>query len=202
MEKFLEKLFDIKKIPTKLIFVLWLSSALILFIPEHTFAKLNLKDFLTDYGKFIGITFVISSAFLLVTLFTYLPRQFSKRKIRNEAKATILKEIGNLGFHERALLREFYINSKDTLQLPMDNDTVVGLQNKHILYQVSRTGFTYIHGAYFTYAITEFAKEHLTHEMIDLPKNPTEQDIERIRNDRPTWAKEKSRFEDRFNSRW
>lgn len=202
MEKFLEKLFDIKKIPTKLFFVLWLSSALILFVPDHTLAKLNLKDFLTDYGKFIGIIFIISSAFLLVTLFGYLSRQISRRKIKNKAKKTVLREIYNLGFHERALLREFYINSKDTLQLPIDNDTVVGLQNKHILYQVSRTGFTYVHGAYFTYAITEFAKEHLTLEMIDLPQNPTEQDIERIRNERPTWAKEKSRFEDRFNSRW
>jgi hypothetical protein len=181
---------------------LWLSSALILFVPEHTLAKLNLKEILTDYGKYIGIIFIISSAFLLVTLFSYLSRQISIRKLRNEARTTILKEIYNLGFHERALLREFYINSKDTLQLPMDNDTVVGLQNKHILYQVSGTGFTYVHGAYFTYAITEFAKENLTLEMIGLPQNPTEQDIERIRNERPTWAKEKSRFEDRFNSRW
>jgi hypothetical protein len=37
--------------------------------------------------------------------------------------------------------------------------------------------------------------------MIDLPQNPTGQDIEKIRNNRPTWAKEKSRLEDRFNSR-
>lgn len=202
MEKYLEKLFDLKKIPSKLIFVLWLSSTLILFVPEHTLAKLNLKGFLADYGKFIGITFIISSGFLLVTLFSYLSRQITRRKIRNNAKKIILKEINNLGFHERVLLREFNINCKDTLQLPMDNDTVVSLQNKHILYQVSSTGFTYVHGAYFTYAITEFAKEHLTHEMIDFPKNPTKQDIVRLMNDRPTWAKEKSEFENRSSYRW
>lgn len=202
MEKFLEKLFDLKKIPTKFIFVLWLSSALILFVPQTILSKLNLKEFLSEYGKFIGITFLISSAFLVVTIITYFSNKISRRKIINQTKSTILKEINQLGFHEKALLREFYINGKDALQLPFDNDTVVALVNKHILYQASSTGFTYLHGVYFTYAITEFAKENLTLEAIDLPSNPTEEDKNRILNERPVWAKEKSRIEDRFNSRW
>lgn len=202
MEKFLEKLFDLKKIPTKFIFVLWLSSALILFVPQTILSKLNLKEFLSEYGKFIGITFIISSAFLVVTIINYFSNKISRRKIINQTKSTILKEINQLGFHEKALLREFYINGKDALQLPFDNDTVVALVNKHILYQASSTGFTYLHGVYFTYAITEFAKENLTLEAIDLPSNPTEEDKDRILNERPVWAKEKSRIEDRFNSRW
>lgn len=202
MEKFFEKLFDLKKIPTKFIFVLWLSSALILFVPQTILSKLNLKEFLSEYGKFIGITFLISSAFLVVTIITYFSNKISRRKIINQTKSTILKEINQLGFHEKALLREFYINGKDALQLPFDNDTVVALVNKHILYQASSTGFTYLHGVYFTYAITEFAKENLTLEAIDLPSNPTEEDKNRILNERPVWAKEKSRIEDRFNSRW
>lgn len=202
MEKFLEKLFDLKKIPTKFIFVLWLSSALILFVPQPILSKLNLKEFLSEYGKFIGITFIISSAFLVVTIINYFSNKISRRKIINQTKSTILKEINQLGFHEKALLREFYINGKDALQLPFDNDTVVALVNKHILYQASSTGFTYLHGVYFTYAITEFAKENLTLEAIDLPSSPTEEDKNRILNERPVWAKEKSRIEDRFNSRW
>ncbi len=66
MEIFLLKLFDIKKIPAKLIFVIWLSASLILFVPEHFLTKLNLQDFLKDYGKYIGISFIISSGFLIV----------------------------------------------------------------------------------------------------------------------------------------
>jgi len=171
-----------------------LSSALILFVPERTLARLNLKEFLNDYGKFIGITFLISSAFLLVTLFSYLSRQVTIWRATNKTKRNILNEINNLGFHEKAVLREFSLNGKDILQLPLDNDTVVGLQNKRIIYQVSNTGFTYAYGVYFTYAITEFAKKNLTPEMIDLPTNPDEQEIERLKDERPTWAKDKSRF--------
>lgn len=202
MEKFFEKLFDIKKIPTKLIFVLWLSSSLILFVPDKLLAKLNIKGFLDDYGKYIGITFIISSAFLLVTSITFIARLIARRKLTKQIKKNILKDLQYLDVHEKALLREFSINGKHTLQLPMDNDTVVGLVNKHIIYQASNTGFTYLHGAYFPYSISEFALEKLTPQMIDLPENPTEEDKKRILNSRPTWARERSRIDDRLNSRW
>jgi len=49
MEKFLEKLFDINKIPTKLIIVILVSSGLILFVPEQFLIKLKLEGFLQDY---------------------------------------------------------------------------------------------------------------------------------------------------------
>lgn len=202
MEKFLEKLFDIKKIPTKLLFVIWLSSGLILFVPERFLTKLNLTDFLKDYGKYIGIAFLISSAFLVVTLVNYIGRRISRKRLTEKIKKSILKDIKYLDIHEKALLREFYINGKQTLQMPLDNDTVVGLVNKHIIYQASSTGFTYLHGVYFPYSMTELALDNLTPELLELPQNPTEEDKHRILSQRPNWAKEKSRIEDLFNSRW
>jgi Super-infection exclusion protein B len=202
MEKFLEKLFDIKKIPTKFLFVIWLSSGLILFVPKKFLTKLNLTDFLKDYGKYIGIAFLISSAFLLVTLINYISRLISRKRLTKKIRNSILEDIKYLDIHEKALLREFYINNKQTLQMPLDNETVVGLINKHIIYQASSTGFTYLHGVYFTYSMTEIALDNLTPELIDLPRNPTEEDKHRIISQRPNWAKEKSRMEDLFNSRW
>jgi hypothetical protein len=202
MEKFFEKLFDIKKIPTKLIFVIWLSSFFLLFVPHNFLTKLNINDFLKDFGNFIGITFLISSSFLLVTLISYITKTVTRRRIRNKIKQNIRRDIQYLDYHEKALLREFSINGKHALQLPMDNDTVVSLVNKHIIYQASNTGFTYLHGAYFTFSITEIALENLTNKLIDLPDNPTEDEKTRILNERPTWAKERSRIDSMFNSRW
>ncbi len=197
MEKLFEKLFDLKKIPTKLIFVIWICSCIILFAPEQTLVKLNLKDFLTDFGKYIGITFLVSTAFLIVSLVSYISGKIDRKKIKREIERDIIKELSRLGFHEKAVLREFYINNKDALQLPIDNDTVVGLQNKRIIYQVSSTGFTYLHGAYFTYSITEFAKANLTNEVLGFPENITEEDETRIMQERPEWAKDKHNFENR-----
>jgi len=201
MEKILEKLFDIKKIPTKFLFVIWLSSGLILFVPNNFLIKLNLSDFLKDYGKYIGIIFLISSTFLMVTLLYYIGSLINRYRMTKKIKDSILNDIKCLNINEKALLREFYINDKQTLQMPLDNDTVVGLVNKHIIYQASSTGFTYSHGAYFPYTMTEIAFKNLTPEMIDLPKKITEDAKRRISSQRPTWAIEKSRFENLFNSR-
>lgn len=202
MEKILEKLFDIKKIPTKFLFVIWLSSGFILFVPNNFLIKLNLSDFLKDYGKYIGIIFLISSTFLMVTLLYYIGSLINRYRMTKKIKDSILNDIKCLNINEKALLREFYINDKQTLQMPLDNDTVVGLVNKHIIYQASSTGFTYSHGAYFPYTMTEIAFKNLTPEMIDIPKKITEDAKRRISSQRPTWAIEKSRFENLFNSRW
>jgi|LauGreDrversion4_2_1035121.scaffolds.fasta_scaffold10435_1 hypothetical protein len=202
MEKILEKLFDIKKIPTKFLFVIWLSSGLILFVPNNFLIKLNLSDFLKDYGKYIGIIFLISSTFLMVTLLYYIGSLINRYRMTKKIKDSILNDIKCLNINEKALLREFYINDKQTLQMPLDNDTVVGLVNKHIIYQASSTGFTYSYGAYFPYTMTEIAFKNLTPEMIDIPKKITEDAKRRISSQRPTWAIEKSRFENLFNSRW
>lgn len=202
MEKFLEKLFDIKKIPTKLLFVIWLSAGLILFLPERFLTKLSLTDFIKDYSKYIGIAFLISSAFLLVTLINYIGKLIARERFTKKIKKSILKDIKYLDMHEKVLLREFYINGKQTLQMPLDNETVVGLVNKHIIYQASNTGFTYVHGVYFPYSMTDIALDNLTPELIDLPQDPSEEDKHQILSQRPNWAKEKSKIENLFNSRW
>lgn len=197
MEKIIEKLFDLKKIPTKLIFIIWICTGVILFVPKQVLLKLNLEDFIKDFGKFIGIIFLITSAFLLVSIISYIASKIQYKKTKLKIEKDILEEITKLGFHEIVLLREFYINQKDALQLPMDNDTVASLQNKRILYQVSGTGFTYLHGAYFTYSITEFAKKNINAEMLGLTNNLSEDEKKRIILERPKWAKEKQYFENR-----
>jgi hypothetical protein len=189
MENFLDKLFNLTKIPTQLVFVLWLSASLVLFVPERFLIRLNLNDFLEDYGKYLGIIFIICSAFLLVALINNIKNAIDRHRIITDAKHIILQSVICFNVHEKALLREFFIQNKDTLQLPFDNDTVVGLVNKHILYQASDIGFTYTYGPRFPYSITKFARKKLTNEMIDLPRNPTEEDKRMLIKNRPSWVK-------------
>lgn len=194
MEKIFEKLFDLKRIPAKFIFVIWFSACILLFVPENFLTKLNLKEFTAEYGKYLGISFIITSALICVSIFTSIGNAFAKRRRKNEIENSIENAVKNLDFHERALLREFYIHNKGTLQLPIDNDTVAGLSNKGIIYQASGIGFTYVYGAYWAFSITEFASKLITPELLGLPRNPTEADKRKIINERPQWAIEKDRF--------
>jgi len=202
MEKYIEKLFDFKQIPTKILAVIWLCSSFILFANKVLVTKLNLQEFLKEYGKYIGISFVISSAFLLVATFVSISSKIRHRNFVKEIGKQIVADLQVLDFHEKALLREFYINGKQTLQLPMDNETVVGLTNKRIIYQTSSTGFTYLHGVFFFFSITEHASKHLTLKMIDLPPNPTQEEQMVLFDARPDWAKQKSQVDNRKSLRW
>jgi hypothetical protein len=86
--------------------------------------------------------------------------------------------------------------------LPIDNDTVVGLTNKNIIYQASSTGFTYSHGAYFPFSISNIARENITNQILDLPEEITQADEKKIIDSRPNWAKERSQIDSIFNSKW
>lgn len=198
-EKILEKLFDIKKIPTKFIFVIWLTSLFLLFFPEEFLNKLNLQEFISEFGKYIGISFLISTGFLIVTLITYFSRLISNYRLSKTIRKSILNDINYLNHHEKALLREFFLNNKQTLQLPMDDDTVTGLENKSIIYRASNTGFTYVHGAYFPYSINNIAQKNLSLKMLELPENLTEEDKIWIFENRPKWAKERTKLDNLFN---
>lgn len=199
MEKILEKLFDIKKIPTKFLFVACVTSGILLFSPVSFLQRLNILDFKKQYGQYIGVSFLISLAFLIVILFSFFFKTLRQKFLFQKLQKQIIQNINNLDLHEKALLREFVLNQKSTLQLPFDNETVTGLVNKRIIYTVSVNGFVYLDGSYFNYSLTKLADQYLTLAHLDLSEKPTEEEKIKIWNERPDWAKTKDRIR---NTRW
>lgn len=101
-----------------------------------------------------------------------------------------MNAIKNLDQHEKAVLREYYIQGKSTLKIPMDNPTVSGLIDKQILYLVGQYGEKSSEGMLFNFAINEKAREYLTYQILELPTGESsERDFERIRVSRPQWTK-------------
>lgn len=107
MEKILEKLFDLNKIPTKLIIVVWFCTSIILFVPQQFLIKLNLDGFIKEYGQFIGISFLISSGVFIISIWTYINKSLKKRKHLKKIKKSILDSLAHLDSHEKALLESF-----------------------------------------------------------------------------------------------
>ena len=195
MEKWIEKFFNLKEVPTKLILVLLVTSSLLLFAPDNWISNLNLTEFIGKFGKYLGITFIVCTGFMTITLISYFTKLINRKLYSFKLNRLIIESVLELDFHEKALLREFYINGKGTLQLPMNNETVVGLINKGIIYQAAPNGFVYIDGAYYIYSISKKAKFLLQSENIDLPINPSEREKEWLKENRPQWAKTKSKIE-------
>ncbi|WKN46527.1 super-infection exclusion protein B [Tunicatimonas pelagia] len=204
MENFLLKLLDLKKPPTTLLFVVCVFCGFVLFVPDEFLQQLSLAEFKNEYGKFLGFGFTGSLSFLVVALIVWFIRKLQAEHLKHQLEKKILRSLQNLDLHEKALLREFLvIHGKHTLELPFPNETVVSLSNKGIIYQASSTGPVYLHGAYFSYTISEYALENLDSQMLDLPKNLDnipESEKERILARRPEWARSRTEFEER--RRW
>lgn len=188
MERWFDMVFDLKRIPVKLVLVFWICAIMLLVLPESTLSYLKLNDFLMLYGKYIGITFIFCSALLFAAILTSIIRAIKNRIRKNKIEHSIMENLNRLDSFEKAILREFCLQNKNTISMPSNNSTVVGLEIKGIIYQASDLGFANSLGSFFPYSITGFAKDKLTNEIIDSPRDFTDIDSTRINDSRPNWV--------------
>jgi len=187
----IKSLFDINKIPPRIIILVGVISALLLFIPNDLLNQLSLKEFKIYFSKYIGIIFISSLAFIIIIVITWIIDYINDQRLQIKLKKLIKDSINSLDPQEKTVLREFYIQHQNTLKMPLDNSTVSGLINKRIIYQVGQYGKTSLIGMLFNFSITETARELLTYEILELPINkPTENEITKLRNKRPKWMLE------------
>jgi len=123
-----------------------------------------------------------------VAILTSIIRAIKNRIRKNKIEHSIMENLNRLDSFEKAILREFCLQNKNTISMPSNNSTVVGLEIKGIIYQASDLGFANSLGSFFPYSITGFAKDKLTNEIIDSPRDFTDIDSTRINDSRPNWV--------------
>ncbi len=200
MEKFIERLFNLKEIPAIMILGIGIVCGILLFVSPNFIEILKLKEFVTEYGKYIGITFIICVVFLIIALFKWLVSTIIRQAKIKAFKKSIIQNIYNLDDHEKAILREFYINGmRNAMELEFFDEAVKSLVAKGIIYQISTSGPVYVYGSFFAYSISKIAQKYLTNELIDLPRNPNQQQLHMLLSLRPAWAKEKTKWDNLLN---
>ena len=190
----INNLINLSKVPTKLIVVIFIVSGVLLWLPEATLKGLKLSEFANTYGLYVGITCVASGVVLLVELAMLLWKTANKKISYNKFKKSSLERITNLDASEKSVLREFYLLGQNTIKLPMDHPVVAGLINAGILVMVGRHGRMSVAGMLFSMKIADFVRSNLTYETLDLPSGePTSEDIDFLRNNRPEFMPSISR---------
>ena len=112
-----EKIFAILKLPFRFIFTIAFILGLVLFLPESLIEQLQLTEFKTEYGKFIGIFFLISAGYLVVSLIIYIWNKIRLKIATNNFKKNIGKVLTSLKMPDIYLLREFILQGKDVIEL-------------------------------------------------------------------------------------
>lgn len=189
MKELLDKIFDFDKIPTKLVLLFGLASGILLFVPAEYLLKLNLKTFVDEYGKFLGIIFLVSSVFISIKFVVFCYNKINEIITTKRIIKEIKKDCAKFSFSEIQILREFILTDKSTIQLPFLDESVISLENKRIIYKASNTGTATLYGQFWAYSISEYASPEITLEKLNLPSQPTEIDKQKIQNERPKWVK-------------
>jgi hypothetical protein len=197
MESLAKILFDFDKLPSKLVLIICLLSGVILFVSPEFLAKIQLSKFNDSYGPWVGIAFMFSISFLVVTLITTLRNYIRKKNRYKGHEESITKSLNRLDLLEQSILREFFI-ANSTVNLPMDNATVVGLQDKGIIRLVqSNIGGYFVNGFDLPCTLTDFAKSVIERnpQLIGLPfdgRNMSDGVKQQLMETRPPWLR--SRF--------
>lgn len=194
MESLTKLLFDFDKLPARLVLIIAILSGSILFLPDKLLSILKLQDFNTNHGQWVGISFISSTAFLMVSLVTTIQRRAEKKKWNKGIENEIRNNLKSLDPFEKSILREFYIVGS-TLNLPMSNPQVIGLQDKRIIRLAqSNLGGSYVVSGNFelSYMLTGYAKTLIEGDisLIDLPSQPIDESQKRnLIENRPPWTK-------------
>ena len=190
------KLFEIDKLPFKVVFLAAVLSGIVAFSPDDWLVSLQLYGFKQEYGLFIGITFLASSGLAVTNITVYIFRQIRGIYRNMKWNAGLSGKLDALDYSERAILREFYIQEKYTIEIPIDNPSVVGLRNKGIIIVTGTYGFRSLSGMLFPCAIVEEARKRLTNRILELPEgDPTEEELLRLRESRPAFTRDIERMD-------
>ena len=118
----------------------------------------------------------------------YISNLISKKIRTNKLKKQYLKKINNLDDYEKAILREFYIQGKNSLKMPINDETIAGLLSKGILIYNSQLGNKAMATGFdFSLSINPLIEERLTNKNIDFPENNSKESLEFLENNRPDW---------------
>jgi hypothetical protein len=189
MEKFYKTIFDLSKLPTKLFLLFSLVSGFILFVEQPLLREKLFLDILKkEYGWILGGLFILCSGLVVVNFSTYIFTVISRKIKMKRAERKFTLKIKTLDRFEKSVLREFILNQKKSIDLPMDDPTVAKLLHEGIL-EINRQfkGGSLVFGYKVSMSINELVIEHLKFQDLDLSDPPTKNEIEFVSKNRPPW---------------
>lgn len=185
----LKALFDLTKLPAKFFFLFAVLSGFVLFADTSILKKVHLEKLNESYGWIIGLVFISTTGLVFVNFIIWAFKSISYKFKFFKVKKEYIARLRNLDIHEKAVLREFIINQKSSIEVPIDNPTITGLIRKKILSINQQFGNGFIMtGMNAAVSMNKFVEKHLTLADIGLTENPTEEEVENIRANRPDWV--------------
>jgi hypothetical protein len=170
----------------KIFIFLGIISGILIFSTDSFIESLRMTEFRKDYGKFFGPIFLASISFIALSIVYYLKDKLENRFNKKKRNNLIIEHLESLDLHEQAVIREFLIQEKKTVIMPIDDPTVAGLLDKGILRMVTNIGT----GLYIPLTLTKIADRKLKDTSLIGFQNNIDDDtiFMNLLANRPKWA--------------
>jgi len=182
------------KVPAKTALFLLLLSVFFLFCPDDWAVSLGLIGLRSTYRPAAGIVFTVSAIYLLcLCAFGILELVgLAIENVIDKRRAKIA--VDHLDAAEIAVLREFTLQQRNTLPLPIDDPVVQGLMDKSILTFAGAQGRPGLKGMiFFPLTKSRAADQLVTDDVLGLLANGqrTEEQMQQIQLSRPDYVRPK-----------
>lgn len=190
----LKSFFDFTKLPTKIFIVISLVAGFFIFSTPEILKKFKLEKF-DQYEGYIGLAFLFTTVLVFLNFIIWVFDKINYEIKLKKLKTEIRKTIKDLDYKEQSVVREFFLRGQSSISMPIDNDIISGLLDKKIL-KMNRqiNGSTVGNGMRFPLSINDYVNKILTNDDIQFIANPTEEQKQRIIENRPEWATNSRRF--------
>lgn len=172
--------------------MLWMCvcCAVLLLMKSSVLPAANLDILPDTYAPYLWVLVLITGSYLLARGLICGLTQITDHYTAQRLIARRNKMIRQLDFEEKALLREFIIQRKTVLALPMAEPSVANLLQAGVLVPAYETQEIKGSQRIIKLSIAIEAREQLTHKVIGLPVGKlTEEEAELLKAARPQYAR-------------
>jgi hypothetical protein len=169
------------------IFMVWLSVATLalLFIPWERFSA-ELAERISSCRGFLFLALIFEASNFIAQALIAAFSSMHRSKVMKNRQRQMESSVSNMDFSERALIREFVLQRKSELHVPLDQPTVRGLLGSRILEQVTPADKDGKAGV----AISRAARPYITYRAIGITSSKLSEDqINQMMSARPDYAR-------------
>lgn len=155
IDKVLNALDWLRKVPTGFLLALSFVLALLLFLPAEIAETLAVSDFRDSYRKYLGPAFLLVVSFFITKALLF----FNDFRRRKASKSRRLLQLHGLTAEEKGYLSQFILQGRNTIHVAMGDGVAGGLEAKGIIYRSSNV-FNILEGPPFN--LQPWARDYLS----------------------------------------
>lgn len=169
---------------------LGIASATLLIVPASLLKVSGIAIWSQSLAPYLWILALLTGSYFITRLITFLFAYYLSKHSERSLLTKRNKMIRQLDFEEKAVLREFIIQRKNVLALPMNEPAVSNLLASGVLVPAFETQEITGSGRNIKVSIAIDARELLTYKVLGLPVGKlTEQEAAILKAARPDYAR-------------